>query len=94
MRERPNVCKYLDIALQHISDNMLKAMHRHVTKRETYELVERTAVIEYRIGREFEVAVKDINDLFGREVLGHRGKASYVNEQHGYLAALTAETQV
>jgi ribosomal protein S12 methylthiotransferase len=35
------VCKYLDIALQHISDNMLKAMHRHVTKRQTYELVER-----------------------------------------------------
>ena len=41
IHERENVCKYLDIALQHISDNMLKAMHRHVTKRETYELVER-----------------------------------------------------
>ena len=41
MRERPNVCRYLDIALQHISDNMLSAMHRHVTKAETYELVRR-----------------------------------------------------
>ncbi|MBQ7512805.1 MAG: 30S ribosomal protein S12 methylthiotransferase RimO [Prevotella sp.] len=41
MREKPNVCKYLDIALQHISDNMLSAMKRHVTKQETYELVER-----------------------------------------------------
>ena len=41
MREKQNVCKYLDIALQHISDNMLQRMQRHVTKAETYELVER-----------------------------------------------------
>lgn len=41
MREKPNVCKYLDIALQHISDNMLTRMHRHVTKAETYELIDR-----------------------------------------------------
>ena len=41
MREKPNVCKYLDIALQHISDNMLSRMRRHVTKEETYELVRR-----------------------------------------------------
>lgn len=41
MRERTNVCKYLDIALQHISDPVLEAMHRHITSRETYELVER-----------------------------------------------------
>lgn len=41
MREKPNVCKYLDIALQHISDNMLQRMQRHVTKAETYDLIER-----------------------------------------------------
>ena len=41
MREKTNVCKYLDIALQHISDNMLQRMHRHVTKEETYNLIER-----------------------------------------------------
>lgn len=40
MREKDNVCKYLDIALQHISDNMLGAMHRHITKEETYALIE------------------------------------------------------
>lgn len=39
MRKHANVCKYLDIALQHISDNMLRMMHRHVTKEETYELL-------------------------------------------------------
>ena len=39
MREKPNVCKYLDIALQHISNNMLERMHRHVTKDETIQLI-------------------------------------------------------
>ena len=39
MREKPNVCKYLDIALQHISDHMLTRMHRHVTKEETLALL-------------------------------------------------------
>ena len=39
MRERPNVCKYLDIALQHISDNVLQRMHRHVTKADTLALL-------------------------------------------------------
>ena len=41
MREKQNVCKYLDIALQHISDNMLSRMKRNVSKQETYELVEK-----------------------------------------------------
>ena len=40
MRERDNVCKYMDIALQHISDPMLRMMRRNITKAETYELLE------------------------------------------------------
>ena len=40
MRDNKNVCKYLDIALQHISDNVLDAMHRHISKEETYRLIE------------------------------------------------------
>ncbi|MBR1468832.1 MAG: 30S ribosomal protein S12 methylthiotransferase RimO [Prevotella sp.] len=39
MRENPKVCRYLDIALQHISDPILKRMRRHVTKKETEELI-------------------------------------------------------
>lgn len=39
MREKSNVCNYLDIALQHISDHMLDRMHRHVTKQETIDLI-------------------------------------------------------
>ena len=41
MRERENICNYLDIALQHISDNMLKQMRRNITSVQTYELLGR-----------------------------------------------------
>lgn len=41
MRERENVCNYMDIALQHISDPMLKAMRRKITRQETYDLISR-----------------------------------------------------
>lgn len=41
MNRHKNVCKYLDIALQHISDNMLTRMRRNVTKRDTMEMIER-----------------------------------------------------
>jgi ribosomal protein S12 methylthiotransferase len=41
MREKKNVCRYMDIALQHISDHMLTRMRRHTTKKETMELIER-----------------------------------------------------
>lgn len=40
MRERPNVCNYIDIALQHISDSVLSRMQRHTTGRETIELLQ------------------------------------------------------
>jgi len=39
MRERDNICNYLDMPLQHISDNMLMAMKRQLTKNDIYELV-------------------------------------------------------
>lgn len=41
MRERSNVCNYLDIALQHISDPMLKVMRRNITKQQTIDLIRR-----------------------------------------------------
>lgn len=41
IRERDNVCSYLDIALQHISDPMLKRMRRNITKKQTIELIQR-----------------------------------------------------
>lgn len=39
MAKHPNVCKYLDIALQHVSDNVLENMRRHITGQETRELL-------------------------------------------------------
>ena len=41
MKRHKNVCRYLDIALQHISDNQLSAMRRHITKQETYDFIEK-----------------------------------------------------
>ena len=41
MRENDNVCNYLDIALQHVSDNMLDKMRRNISKEETYNLIKR-----------------------------------------------------
>jgi ribosomal protein S12 methylthiotransferase len=40
MRERDNVCNYLDIALQHISDHMLKTMRRNISKQQTIDLIQ------------------------------------------------------
>jgi ribosomal protein S12 methylthiotransferase len=40
MAERENVCKYLDMPLQHITDNMLKTMRRGISKRRTIDLVD------------------------------------------------------
>lgn len=39
MRERPNVCNYLDIPLQHAADNMLRAMKRQITRAEMESLI-------------------------------------------------------
>ncbi len=39
MKERDNICNYLDIPLQHASDNMLKAMKRQITRNEMEDLI-------------------------------------------------------
>ena len=41
MRERNNVCKYIDMALQNISNNVLSKMRRNVTKEQTLDLIEK-----------------------------------------------------
>lgn len=40
MKERSNICNYLDMPLQHISDPMLKSMKRQITSQEIYELID------------------------------------------------------
>ena len=41
IREKKNICNYLDMPLQHVSDNMLKSMRRGTTRKKTYDLIER-----------------------------------------------------
>lgn len=41
IEESDNVCKYLDLAFQHISNNMLRKMRRNISKEETYKLIEK-----------------------------------------------------
>ena len=69
-KTNPKLCKYFDIPLQHISDNMLKAMNRHTNKKEVYELVEKIrreipeAVLRttFMVGYQGET-VEDFNEL-------------------------------
>ena len=97
MRERPNVCKYLDIALQHISDNMLSRMRRHVTKEQTYQLIDalrrevpginiRTTLMVGHPG-ETEQDFEELKD-FVRKVRFDRMGAFTYSEEEGTFAAL------
>ena len=96
MRERPNVCKYLDIALQHISDNMLNRMRRHVTKEQTYRLIDtlrrevpgisiRTTLMVGHPG-ETEQDFEELKD-FVRTVRFDRMGAFTYSEEEGTFAA-------
>lgn len=97
IRERPNVCKYIDIALQHISDNMLKRMHRHVSKAETLDLIktirERVPNINIRttlmVGFPGETE-EDFNELvdFIREQRFERMGAFAYSEEEGTYSAI------
>jgi ribosomal protein S12 methylthiotransferase len=40
MKSKPNICKYMDIPVQHISDKLLQNMRRGITKKQTYELID------------------------------------------------------
>jgi len=103
MRERKNVCKYMDIALQHISDPMLKAMRRNVTKEETYRLLRamraevpgihlRTTLLVGFPG-ETEGDFAELLD-FVREMRFERLGAFPYSEEEGTYAALNYEDNV
>ena len=103
MREKKNVCKYMDIALQHISDNMLQRMHRHVTRQETYALIERfreeVPGIHLRttlmVGHPGETE-EDFNELldFVRKVKFDRMGAFAYSEEEGTYSAEHYEDEI
>lgn len=96
MREKQNVCKYLDIALQHISNPILERMHRHVTKAETYALLDtirkevpgihlRTTLMVGYPG-ETEADFEELKDFVRKERFERMGAFAY-SEEDGTFAA-------
>lgn len=97
MREHDNVCKYMDIALQHISDNMLEKMRRHVTKEDTYKLIEefrkevpgihlRTTLMVGHPG-ETEADFEELKDFVRKVRFDRMGAFAYSEEEGTYSAA-------
>ena len=97
MREHDTVCKYLDIALQHISDNMLEKMRRHVTKEDTYKLIEefrkevpgihlRTTLMVGHPG-ETEADFEELKDFVRKARFDRMGAFAYSEEEGTYSAA-------
>jgi len=91
MRERENVCNYLDIALQHISDTMLKQMRRNITKAQTYELIDRirtevpgihlrTTLLLGHPG-ETEADVKELKEFVRKARFERLGAFAFSNEE-------------
>lgn len=98
MRERDNVCNYLDIALQHVSDNMLKIMRRNITKEQTYDLIKRirdevpgihlrTTMLVGHPG-ETEQDIEELKEFLTFAKFERLGAFSYSNEEgtHAYQA--------
>ncbi len=97
MRERPNVCRYMDIALQHISDNMLLKMRRNVTKGQTYQLIEdfrrevpgihlRTTLMVGHPG-ETEADFEELKEFVRQVRFDRMGAFAYSEEEGTYAAA-------
>lgn len=97
MREHDNVCKYMDIALQHISDNMLEKMRRHVTKEDTYKLIEefrkevpgihlRTTLMVGHPG-ETEADFEELKEFVRKARFDRMGAFAYSEEEGTYSAA-------
>ena len=103
MRENDNVCKYMDIALQHISDNMLTRMRRNVSKSETYNLIEkfrrevpgihlRTTLMVGFPG-ETEEDFEELKEFVQKARFDRMGAFAY-SEEEGTYAAQTYEDSI
>lgn len=103
MARRDNVCKYIDIALQHASDNMLSRMRRHIGKAETLELLDkiRTRVPGIKIRTTLMVGFpgeteEDFEELleFVKEQKFDRMGAFAYSEEDDTFAAINYEDNV
>src|SRR5688500_3763781 len=91
MRERDNICNYLDMPLQHASDNMLKAMRRNITRREMEDLTQairetvpgiclRTTLIAGFPGETLE-DVEELKSFLERQRFNRVGIFTYSHEE-------------
>ncbi|MBL4559774.1 MAG: 30S ribosomal protein S12 methylthiotransferase RimO [Bacteroidales bacterium] len=96
MRENPKVCRYLDIALQHSSDNVLGLMRRGIDRKKTIELINkirqevpgitlRTTMLVGHPG-ETEADMKDLLEFVSEMKFERLGVFSYSNEEDTYAA--------
>ncbi len=94
MASNPKVCKYLDLALQHSSDRMLKTMLRHISKAQTVELLDeirhrvpgihlRTTLITGHPG-ETEEDFADLMDFVRTQRFERLGVFTYSHEEDTY----------
>lgn len=97
MARRKNVCKYIDIALQHISDKVLSNMRRHITSKETLELLKeirnrvpgikiRTTLMTGFPGED-ERAFDELMDFARTQRFDRMGAFAYSEEEDTYGAA-------
>lgn len=98
MAERENICKYIDIPLQHISDRMLKIMRRGITKNRTEELVDeirgrvpgiaiRTTLIAGHPGETAE-DFEELSDFVSRKRFERLGIFTYSHEEGTHSGTL------
>lgn len=96
IRERDNVCAYLDIALQHASDKVLANMRRHITRRETEQLLDeirakvpgihiRTTLMTGFPGEGSE-EFEELMDFVRRQRFERMGAFAYCEEEDTYGA--------
>ncbi len=96
MKRNDNVCKYLDIALQHISDNVLENMHRHINKEQTETLLAeiRRRVPDIRIRTtlmvgfpgEGEAEFKELLEFVKKQKFDRMGAFAYSEEDDTWAA--------
>jgi ribosomal protein S12 methylthiotransferase len=98
IRDYPNICKYLDMPLQHISDKMLKSMRRGITKRRTIELLKtirekvpgialRTTLIAGYPG-ETEEDFQELVDFVQEQKFDRLGVFTYSHEENTHAYSL------
>jgi ribosomal protein S12 methylthiotransferase len=98
MAERSNICKYLDMPIQHITDKVLKSMRRGITKRRTMELVQdirhqvpgialRTTMLVGHPGEE-EEDVAEMLEALAQMKFERLGVFTYSHEDHTHAHTL------